>query len=120
MSAFFKLVRAEMKAQGCHRAIMVAHNAAFDAGFLNAACSRQDVKRNPFHPFTTIDTAALGAVAYGHTVLRVICARADMRFENDQAHRAAYDVERTAQLFSRIVNSWPLDTTSWSTESPDA
>jgi ribonuclease T len=120
LSAFFKLVRAEMKVRGCHRAVMVAHNAAFDAGFLNAACVRQNVKRNPFHPFTTIDTAALGAVAYGHTVLRVICRRAGIDFENDQAHRAAYDVERTAQVFCRMVNGWPLNTASWSVEDSDS
>ena len=66
---FFKAVRDEMKFAGCHRAIMVAHNASFDQGFLNAACDRLKIKRNPFHPFTALDTATMGALAFGHTVL---------------------------------------------------
>ena len=103
----FKLVRARMKAAGCHRAILVAHNAAFDQGFLGAACERQQIKRNPFHPFSTLDTAALAAVAYGHTVLSEACRRAGMEFDNSSAHSAAYDAERTAQLFCRMVNMWP-------------
>ena len=37
---FFSLVRSEMKLYGCHRAILVAHNASFDQGFLNTACNR--------------------------------------------------------------------------------
>ncbi|GIS19314.1 MAG: hypothetical protein CM15mP120_12300 [Pseudomonadota bacterium] len=80
LKEFFSLVRAEMKLQGCHRAILVAHNASFDQGFLNTACDRQKIKRNPFHPFTTLDTATLGALAYGHTVLREACRRANIDF----------------------------------------
>ena len=48
---------------------MVAHNASFDQGFLNAACARAGIKRNPFHPFSTFDTVSLAALAYGQTVL---------------------------------------------------
>ena len=70
LKEFFSLVRTEMKLHGCHRAIIVAHNASFDQGFLNTACARCSIKRNPFHPFTALDTATLGALAYGHTVLR--------------------------------------------------
>lgn len=107
---FFSMVRAEMKASGCHRAIMVAHNAAFDQGFLNTACTRQAIKRNPFHPFTTLDTATLGALAYGHTVLREACRRADIDFSEARAHGAAYDADRTAELFCHIVNTWDFQT----------
>ncbi|NKB99733.1 MAG: ribonuclease T [Pseudomonadales bacterium] len=116
MSEFFKLVRSQMKAVGCHRAVMVAHNAAFDAGFLSAVLKRQNMKRNPFHPFTTIDTATLGAVAFGHTVLSEICQRAGIEFDRDLAHSAKYDAERTAQVFCEIVNTWPLNTDSWKKE----
>ncbi len=103
---FFKRVRNAMKSAGCHRAIMVAHNAAFDHGFLHAACTRAGIKRNPFHPFSTLDTAALAAVAYGHTVLGEACRRAGLEFDNAKAHDAAYDAERTARLFCQMVNSW--------------
>ncbi len=104
---FFKAVRREMKAQGCTRAIMVAHNAAFDHNFLASVTERCQIKRSPFHPFSTIDTAALAAVAYGHTVLSEACKRAGIEFDNSEAHSAAYDVARTTELFCGIVNRWP-------------
>ena len=107
---FFSLVRSEMKLYGCHRAILVAHNASFDQGFLNTACNRGAIKRNPFHPFTTLDTATLGALAYGHTVLREACRRADIEFSEARAHGAAYDADRTAELFCHIVNTWDFQT----------
>ena len=102
----FKMARASIKGHGCHRGILVGHNAAFDAGFVHSAAKRAGVKRNPFHPFSTIDTAALGAVAYGHTVLREACARAGIDYDKDQAHGALYDAERCAMLFCAIVNGW--------------
>lgn len=102
----FRQVRTAIKQQGCQRAILVAHNAAFDQQFLNRAVARTQVKRNPFHPFTFIDTASLAAVTYGHTVLSEACARADIEFDRDQAHSALYDAERTAELFCAVVNAW--------------
>lgn len=107
LSAFFKLVRKEMKEQRCTRAIMVAHNASFDLGFVQRASERCNIKRSPFHPFSTIDTAGLAAVAYGHTVLGEACQRAGIEFDSSQAHSAAYDVACTTELFCRIVNGWP-------------
>jgi ribonuclease T len=107
LQELFRTVRQAMREAGCHRAILVAHNAAFDQQFLNQAIERTGVKRNPFHPFSSIDTASLAAVAYGHTVLSEACARADIEFDPDQAHNALYDAERTAELFCRIVNNWP-------------
>lgn len=107
LQALFRVVRTAMKEASCHRAILVAHNAAFDQGFLQAACTRTQVKRNPFHPFSTLDTATLAAVAYGHTVLQTACARAGLSFDHERAHSAGYDAERTAQLFCNIVNAWP-------------
>ena len=106
LNVFFKAVRDEMRSEGCHRAVMVAHNASFDQGFLNTACERVNLKRNPFHPFTAIDTASLSALAFGHTVLSEACRRAGLEFTEAKAHNAAYDVERTAALFCQVVNSW--------------
>ena len=54
---------------GCKRAILVGHNAFFDLGFLNAAVTRAEVKRNPLHPFSCFDTATLAGAAFGQTVL---------------------------------------------------
>lgn len=99
-------VRREVREAGCNRAILVGHNAHFDAGFLNAAVERCDIKRNPFHPFSHFDTATLAGLAFGHTVLAQACARAGIAFNNADAHSAAYDAERTAELFCLIVNRW--------------
>ena len=113
MAEFFSDVRKAMKSAGCHRAIVVAHNAAFDLGFLMAACARLGIKRIPFHPFSTIDTASLGAVVYGHSVLAEVCRRAGIAFDSSMAHSASYDTERTALLFCQIVNRWPYDPSPW-------
>ncbi|MFE8073201.1 ribonuclease T [Marinobacteraceae bacterium S3BR75-40.1] len=115
LSTLFKPIRKAIKAQGCKRAILVGHNATFDHGFIEAATARADVKRNPFHPFSTFDTATLAGLAYGHTVLAQACKLADIEFSNREAHSALYDAEKTAELFCRIVNrwkalgGWPLD-----------
>ena len=102
----FSRVRREVRETGCNRAILVGHNAHFDAGFLNAATARCDLKRNPFHPFSHFDTATLSGLAFGHTVLAQACKRADIEFSNSDAHSASYDAQKTAELFCRIVNQW--------------
>ncbi len=106
LNDLFRRVRHAMKHEGCQRAIIVAHNAAFDQQFLNNAVQRHELKRNPFHPFSVIDTASLAAVAYGHTVLSEACARARIPFDPSKAHNALYDAERTAELFCAVVNEW--------------
>ena len=60
--ALFKEVRQAMKENDCTRAILVGHNASFDLDFLNAAVARTEIKRNPFHPFSSFDTATLAGV----------------------------------------------------------
>lgn len=102
----FKVVRKGIKASGCNRAIMVAHNANFDHSFMITAAERASLKRNPFHPFATFDTAALTGLALGQTVLSKACQTAGMDFDSTRAHSALYDTERTAVLFCEIVNRW--------------
>ncbi|EOL8948611.1 ribonuclease T [Cronobacter dublinensis] len=106
LHAIFKMVRKGMKESNCNRAIMVAHNATFDHGFMMAAAERASLKRNPFHPFVTFDTAALSGLALGQTVLAKACIAAGMAFDSTQAHSALYDTEQTALLFCEIVNRW--------------
>lgn len=103
----FRLVRSEIKHHGCHRAIVTAHNAHFDHGFIHAAARRTGVKRSPFHPFSVVDTVALAAVHYGHTVLSEACERAGIGYDAERAHSAAYDAEITARLFCAVVNARP-------------
>lgn len=102
----FKIVREAMKTNNCKRAILVGHNAHFDHGFVNAASERHNLKRNPFHPFSSFDTATLSGLAYGQTVLSRACAAAKIEFDDGEAHSARYDAEKTAELFCGIVNKW--------------
>jgi len=104
--SIFKIVRESMKVNTCKRAILVAHNSHFDHGFINAAAVRHNLKRNPFHPFSSFDTASLSGLAYGQTVLSRACEVAGIEFEDNKAHSANYDAEKTAQLFCGIVNKW--------------
>ena len=86
LKALFKLVRKKMKLAGCQRAVIVAHNAAFDLGFLNAATSRCNIKRSPFHSFVSFDTTTLAGLALGQTVLAKACIAAKIDF-NPGPHR---------------------------------
>jgi ribonuclease T len=106
MQAMFTMIRDAMKSNHCKRAILVGHNAHFDQGFVNAASERHNLKRNPFHPFSCFDTATLSGLAYGQTVLARACEAAGIEFDNDEAHSARYDAEKTAELFCKIVNKW--------------
>ncbi|PMH39387.1 ribonuclease T [Vibrio sp. 10N.286.49.B3] len=106
LKEIYKLIRKDQKAADCSRAIMVAHNATFDLNFVNAANERNKIKRIPFHPFATFDTAALSGLAYGQTVLAKACKTAGMEFDNKEAHSALYDTQKTAELFCGIVNKW--------------
>ncbi|NND54163.1 MAG: ribonuclease T [Gammaproteobacteria bacterium] len=106
LGRIFREVRQKLKETGCKRAILVAHNAHFDLGFLNAAIERTGIRRTPFHPFSVFDTATLGGIAYGQTVLARMAAAAGMAWDAGSAHSAAYDAERTADLFCKIVNSF--------------
>ncbi|NVK39976.1 MAG: ribonuclease T [Oceanospirillaceae bacterium] len=102
----FKPIRKSIKAHSCKRAILVGHNAAFDHSFIQAASARADIKRNPFHPFSTFDTATLAGLAYGQTVLARACDVAGIDFDGKKAHSALYDTCKTAELFCSIVNRW--------------
>lgn len=108
LGEIFQAVKKLVKQGGCTRAILVGHNPAFDLSFINAAANRIGLKRNPFHPFSTFDTATLGGLAYGQTVLSRAVKAAGLDWEEEEAHSARYDAERTAELFCTIVNLWPL------------
>ncbi|MFN3963835.1 MAG: ribonuclease T [Silanimonas lenta] len=106
LDRIFTPVRAAAKRNGCQRAILVGHNAHFDLGFLNAAIARTGHKRSPFHPFSTLDTVTLAALAYGQTVLAKACQAAGLPWDGNEAHSAVYDTDRTAQLFCAVMNRW--------------
>lgn len=104
LKSIFKELRNEQKEADCNRCVLVGHNAWFDQSFLNAAVERANIKRNPFHPFTSFDTASLSALMLGHTVLAQACKRAEISFSQKEAHSALYDATKTAELFCHLVN----------------
>ena len=106
LSETFQEIRTEIRHTGCQRAIMVAHNAAFDLSFINAVATRCNIKRNPFHPFSTLDTVSLSGLAFGQTVLARACTSAGIDFNSNEAHSANYDCDKTAEVFCHIVNRW--------------
>ena len=104
LKKIFEPIRNMLKGSNCSRAILVGHNPAFDLAFVKAAVDRTGIKRNPFHQFSTFDTATLAGLAYGQTVLARAIAAADIEWDNNEAHSAVYDTEKTAELFCAIVN----------------
>ncbi|BAC24481.1 rnt [Wigglesworthia glossinidia endosymbiont of Glossina brevipalpis] len=102
----FNTVRLGIKKQSCSKAVVVAHNAYFDHSFLMSAVDRSKIKYNPFHSFSTFDTATLSGLVLGQTVLSKACIIAGIEFNNNYAHSALYDSKKTAELFCEIVNRW--------------
>jgi ribonuclease T len=102
----FREVRTAIRLAECTRAVLVGHNSFFDLNFLNAAVQRTATKRNPFHPFSSFDTATLGGVAFGQTVLMRASLAAGFDWDTASAHSAAYDAERTADLFCVVCNQF--------------
>ena len=94
-----------LKSSKCQRAVLVGHNAWFDLLFVKEAVLRTGVK-SPFHAFTCFDTATLGGLIYGQTVLAKAVDAAGIPFDTRQAHSAIYDAEKTAELFCAMVNTW--------------
>jgi len=60
----------------------------------------------------------LSGLAYGQTVLARACDAAKIEFDDNQAHSAKYDAEKTAELFCRIVNKWK-DLGGWPLQNAD-
>ena len=118
MTDLLSAVRRSVKENGCTRAVIVGHNAHFDLNFVNAAIERCNIKRSPFHPFSVFDTATLAGLAFGQTVLAKACKVAGLEFSNSAAHSAAYDAEKTADLFCLIVNRWK-ELGGWAAASED-
>lgn len=101
----FAPINAALKKAKCQRAVLVGHNAWFDLLFLKEAINRTGVK-SPFHAFTCFDTATLGGLIYGQTVLAKAAKAGGIRFDPNEAHSAIYDAEKTADLFCDMVNQW--------------
>ena len=84
----------------CKDAILVAHNAAFDTGFINANCKRENIE----FEYTSVDTVGISRVLFPdakkHT-LDVLCKRMGIILDNH--HRAVDDAEATAGIFIKMI-----------------
>lgn len=105
LERLFKPINAALKKTRCQRAVLVGHNAWFDLLFIKAAIKRTGVK-SPFHAFTCFDTATMGGLVYGQTVLAKAAQAAGIAFDAKEAHSAIYDAEKTADLFCMMTNLW--------------
>lgn len=101
----FKPINQALEKHQCQRAVLVGHNAWFDLLFIKQAAMRTQLK-SPFHDFTCFDTATLAGLFYGQTVLSKAVKAAGIGFDNNEAHSAIYDAEKTADLFCAMLNTW--------------
>ncbi len=105
LETLFKPIQHALKDTSCERAVLVGHNAWFDLLFIKEAVKRTGLKL-PFHAFTCFDTATLSGLFYGQTVLSKAVKAAGIDFNNQEAHSAIYDAEKTAALFCNMLNTW--------------
>ena len=99
-------IKKNVKENKCLKAVLVGHNAWFDLSFLVEANKRNKITNMPLHQFTSFDTATLGALVYGQTVLSQILNAAHIKFNDEKAHSALYDAIKTAQLFCKVINQF--------------
>ena len=104
LSEIFDHINEELANEECSRSILVGHNAFFDLGFVKAATLRAKLK-SPFHQFSTIDTVSLSALYCGETVLAKAISKMEIEWDNNEAHSALYDTQKTSELFCQIFNS---------------
>ena len=109
LQELFAYVEKGVKQARCRRAVLVGHNAHFDLSFVRAAMKRAKITKSPFHAFTVFDTASIGGLVYGKTILAKVLKQAKIDFNKDEAHSALYDTQKTAELFCQAVNKIPLD-----------
>lgn len=85
-------------------AVLVAHNAPFDLGFLAAEL---EIARLPTPDAPVVDTLILARRIYGLSRNSLPCLADALGIETEQAHRAMGDVWTTWQVLDRIT--WDLE-----------
>lgn len=81
-------------------AVMVAHNASFDVGFMEQNCRYQDIVPQ----FTSVDTVALARVllpTLSKYKLNIVAKALHISLENH--HRAVDDAAATAEIFLKFI-----------------
>ncbi len=86
--------------------IMIGHNVAFDAGFLEAAFSRLEIK-NSMH-YHKLDTVSIAWAKLHrepdleHFSLRELCVRFGIK--NEHSHTALSDARATSELYKKLMS----------------
>ena len=104
LQQIFEAINSNKKVAGCKRGMLIGHNAHFDLSFVQAAMRRCKIAQSPFHHFTVFDTATIGGLVFGKTILAKVLKEANIQFNKDEAHSALYDTLKTAELFCQAVN----------------
>jgi DNA polymerase-3 subunit epsilon len=84
-------------------AMLVAHNASFDIGFLNAEFAR--LKLPPVDPGTVVDTLALARRKHpmGPNSLDALCRRYGIDNSHREKHGALLDSELLAEVYIELI-----------------
>ncbi|MFA6520706.1 MAG: 3'-5' exonuclease [Candidatus Paceibacterota bacterium] len=95
----------EMVALKTKDCIMVGHNVAFDAGFLEYAFNKTEIKNMMhYHKLDTISVAWAKLhrdPALEHFSLRELCIRFNIK--NEKAHTALSDARATFELYKKLL-----------------
>ena len=81
-------------------AVLVAHNAGFDVGFIEQNCEKLEIQKE----FTYLDTVALGRIllpTLSRYTLNVLAKALNVKLENH--HRAVDDAKATADIFVKFI-----------------
>ena len=83
--------------------ILVAHNAHFDVGFMNAACRENGMEeiKNPVIDTWPLSQALLDSKRYN---LGSVCRQYGVNYDGEGAHRADYDAEVLSQVLCHMMN----------------
>lgn len=83
--------------------ILVAHNAGFDVGFMNAACRRMGKKEltNPVIDTLPLAQAMINTKRYN---LGTVCRYYGVSYDGEGAHRADYDAEVLSGVLCHMMN----------------
>lgn len=91
-------------------AILVAHNAKFDYGMLNAAA--RDLGKPEFdNPVIDTLPAARSMFDLRSYRLGALCRHYDVPYDGEGAHRADYDAQVLSSVFLYLLRDWGQDTT---------
>src|SRR5574344_1107906 len=84
---------------------MVAHNAKFDIGFINAACKKYNLGE---FKATVVDTMGIARMLYAdwsNHKLSTLVKKLNVEWNEDEHHRADYDAAGTAKCFYKMCKT---------------